>query len=70
MAGSRSKVLSQTDVRLSDAPVRVGESSDAIAAAMAGATPTAGHGHAPELSLDHDAVGNVVIEIASGGGVR
>jgi len=59
MAGARSKILSQTDVRLSDAPVRVGESSVAIAAAMEDATSTAGHDHAPEVSVDHDAAGNV-----------
>jgi hypothetical protein len=49
MQGTRSKILSQTDVRLSDAPVRVGESPDAI-----------GHNHTPEVSVDHDLLGNVV----------
>lgn len=58
VAGSR--ILSQTDVRLSDAPVRVGESSAAIAAAMGGVQTDAEHSHVTELSVDQDAVGNVV----------
>ncbi|MEO2036622.1 MAG: hypothetical protein ABGZ35_31485 [Planctomycetaceae bacterium] len=60
MQGTRSKILSQTDVRLSDAPVRVGESPDAIAAALQDATAATGHNHTPEVSVDHDLLGNVV----------
>lgn len=59
MTGSRQKVLSQTDVRVSDAPVRVGESPLAMALAASG-SPSDPHGHSPELSVEHDGAGNVV----------
>jgi len=59
MSTASSKILSSSDVRISDAPVRVGE------AQAPGASPNLnGHGsgdgkHEPEVSLEHDAAGNV-----------
>lgn len=55
---ARSKVLSQADVRVSEAPVRVGESPLAVAAALAGAT-SATTERQPEVSVEHDAAGQV-----------
>jgi len=58
MAGSHSKVLSHSDVKLSDAPVLIGDSPHAIlsrAACTDGENP-----HEPEISLIHDQHGNVI----------
>jgi len=61
MAGSRSKVLSHSEVRLSDAPVRVGESPQTQAAEQTQSKLQSDHIHQTSISLDHDQHGNVAV---------
>jgi hypothetical protein len=61
MAGSRSKVLSHAEVRLSDAPIRVGESSQTQALEQTQSRLQSDHVHETSISLDHDQHGNVAV---------
>ena len=58
MTGSNSKVLSQGEVQISDTPVRVGNTT--VEGGQAAALDS-GQEHAPEISVEHDADGNVAL---------
>ncbi len=63
MTGSRPKVLSQADVKVSNSPVRVGDSPLAAAASIAASMPPGSletSKHEPQLSVETDDVGDVV----------
>ncbi len=58
MSAASSKILSSSDVRLSHAPVRVGEVQPSGGASGSQKRDDV-HNHEPEVALEHDANGNV-----------
>jgi|GEM_PF-4667962 len=60
MSTASSKILSSRNVRVSDAPVRVGDVQTSAALSNGNTPGTDGnHNHEPEVALEHDANGNV-----------
>jgi len=55
-----SKILSSSDVIVSDAPVRIGDSSASAASVGDASLLNDAEAHTPAVSVEHDAQGNVV----------